>query len=942
MDGTLLSSNVIETYLWLRLRELSGTERFAELGRIAARVPSLVRAERRERSAFLRSVYREYDGARLADLDAIADAAPHRPRAGPALAGRGPPDPRAPRRRPPHGADHRRDPAADPAAAAALRPHRGRRARRRRPRASAPATSRRRRWSGSRGRPGCAQYAAEQRHRPGRVVRLRRLPLRPAAARGGRATRSRSGPTCRSSVTRGGTAGRSSTGPARTSQRADPQPGRWSRMMLALEMFRSVPRTVAGKAIGGRMPGVLSGFAAPLRLVTIDEPQVDRPGWARLQHPALRHLRLRPRRAVGPDQPLLLGRRVAAVRARPRGGRRAARGLRGPARGHPRGRRPGAHLRRPRRRAVRRLRGRRDQPVLADHRRAPRARPADRLLQGHRRRLGPAARRAPQPAARRARGLLRRAGDPHRAGRLRGAHRAARRRPRQRPGAGERRRLGRAVRHARAARADRRRRDHRGRQARATSASWPASSARPRWSPPGEVLRRVRRSTGAFQLEPEFSSPYLLGGVDVAVDAVGSKQSLETALHATRAGGRVVLSGMPRAGRPLGRLVPRARGGRHLRVGPVRRARSPRSRPSLVATDAVQQIAKSVATYPLHRWREALDHAHSAGRLGTVKVAFDPRSTSMSRPGFVLEVDDRTPPLVVHEGQGFRLESFPLGTRVVYPPESLPAVPDVDAGDPRRAAAPARLGPAAGAAVRGHEADDRLRRPLAAAADDAPAGHPRPDHRARADDGRRGRRRRRRADRRQRAAPADDRRRAQAHRGGAGLPLVLPAGRALQLRRRGPRQPRPPRHHREGRGHRDQQAGRRVRPAGLRQRQPRGDGRRPQVGRHRAGVVQVACATTTTPRRWCSRARSWTTSTPRCTTPPGGWAGSSRTPSRSSRSRPRSTTTSSRSPTTSCRSASGSGRSRTRPRCSACAAGWRSRRSGCGTRCSTTCGRSTA
>ncbi|QZY29229.1 lactate racemase domain-containing protein [Nocardioides coralli] len=50
----------------------------------------------------------------------------------------------------------------------------------------------------------------------------------------------------------------------------------------------------------------------------------------------------------------------------------------------------------------------------------------------------------------------------------------------------------------------------------------------------------------------------------------------------------------------------------------------------------------------------------------------------MSRPGFVLEVDDRTPPLVVHEGEGFRLERFPLGTRVVYPPESLPTVPDVD------------------------------------------------------------------------------------------------------------------------------------------------------------------------------------------------------------------------------------------------------------------------
>jgi hypothetical protein len=33
------------------------------------------------------------------------------------------------------------------------------------------------------------------------------------------------------------------------------------------------------------------------------------------------------------------------------------------------------------------------------------------------------------------------------------------------------------------------------------------------------------------------------------------------------------------------------------------------------------------AAYPLYRWREALDHAQSAGRLGTVKVAFDLRAS---------------------------------------------------------------------------------------------------------------------------------------------------------------------------------------------------------------------------------------------------------------------------------------------------------------------------
>ncbi len=73
MDGTLISSNVVETYLWLRLQEMDGGERFAELGRVAARLPGLVRADRQDRSTFLRKMYRDYAGARLADLDRIAD-----------------------------------------------------------------------------------------------------------------------------------------------------------------------------------------------------------------------------------------------------------------------------------------------------------------------------------------------------------------------------------------------------------------------------------------------------------------------------------------------------------------------------------------------------------------------------------------------------------------------------------------------------------------------------------------------------------------------------------------------------------------------------------------------------------------------------------------------------------------------------------------------------
>lgn len=52
----------------------------------------------------------------------------------------------------------------------------------------------------------------------------------------------------------------------------------------------------------------------------------------------------------------------------------------------------------------------------------------------------------------------------------------------------------------------------------------------------------------------------------------------------------------------------------------------------------------------------------------------------MPRPGFVLEVDRSTPPLVFHHGEGFRLERLPPGrSRVIYPAEPLEPIADVDA-----------------------------------------------------------------------------------------------------------------------------------------------------------------------------------------------------------------------------------------------------------------------
>src|SRR6476661_9120441 len=49
----------------------------------------------------------------------------------------------------------------------------------------------------------------------------------------------------------------------------------------------------------------------------------------------------------------------------------------------------------------------------------------------------------------------------------------------------------------------------------------------------------------------------------------------------------------------------------------------------------------------------------------------------MPRPGFVLDVDRSTPPLLFWHGEGFRLERLPADrSRVIYPPEPLEALKD--------------------------------------------------------------------------------------------------------------------------------------------------------------------------------------------------------------------------------------------------------------------------
>jgi threonine dehydrogenase-like Zn-dependent dehydrogenase len=146
---------------------------------------------------------------------------------------------------------------------------------------------------------------------------------------------------------------------------------------------------------------------------------------------------------------------------------------------------------------------------------------------------------------------------------------------------------------------------------------------------PSEALGTVRQHTRALRLQPELGGDFLLGGVDVAIDCAGSRSATELALRATRAGGRVVLSGMPPSGVDLSpawfrelTVVGAYASGREAAAGG---AAAFDLALELVANPALDEL--TTATYPLPRWRQAIDHALDAGRLGTVKVAFDLTAT---------------------------------------------------------------------------------------------------------------------------------------------------------------------------------------------------------------------------------------------------------------------------------------------------------------------------
>ncbi len=73
LDGTVMSTNVVETYLWARLPQLSLGGKAKEVADVAAHLPRYLGAERRDRATFLRTLYRRYEGMSMEQLEGFVD-----------------------------------------------------------------------------------------------------------------------------------------------------------------------------------------------------------------------------------------------------------------------------------------------------------------------------------------------------------------------------------------------------------------------------------------------------------------------------------------------------------------------------------------------------------------------------------------------------------------------------------------------------------------------------------------------------------------------------------------------------------------------------------------------------------------------------------------------------------------------------------------------------
>jgi threonine dehydrogenase-like Zn-dependent dehydrogenase len=134
---------------------------------------------------------------------------------------------------------------------------------------------------------------------------------------------------------------------------------------------------------------------------------------------------------------------------------------------------------------------------------------------------------------------------------------------------------------------------------------------------PTELSRVVRAQEHAMVVGDQLTA-----GVSDVLDCIGSAESIEQGLRVLEPGGHHRLVGMP--GVTSLDLTPVWH--RELHIGGSY-AYTPTDFAAAVELVRTADLGRLVtATYPLARYREAIDHAANAGTRGAVKIAFDLRN----------------------------------------------------------------------------------------------------------------------------------------------------------------------------------------------------------------------------------------------------------------------------------------------------------------------------
>jgi HAD superfamily hydrolase (TIGR01490 family) len=73
MEGTILPSNVVESYVWSRMADEPWDRWPVELASVFSRIPSYLLADRRDRGEFLRTFFRRFEDASVEGVDRLID-----------------------------------------------------------------------------------------------------------------------------------------------------------------------------------------------------------------------------------------------------------------------------------------------------------------------------------------------------------------------------------------------------------------------------------------------------------------------------------------------------------------------------------------------------------------------------------------------------------------------------------------------------------------------------------------------------------------------------------------------------------------------------------------------------------------------------------------------------------------------------------------------------